>query len=191
MLVNLHLGTMTATRPASPRPKIVLQAGQHHLQIPVPMQQVLAQVYPGFQVWQEGDYLPAIQAQYPYSWQSAPFAVVGDFNGDGRWDLALDGHSQKYSLLIALVSYAGSYQVLVLDKGPLIDPRKLTYPVGAETQHGMMAYLQYQAPGTYTSQYEARPLRLETDALQEIYLEKAAILRFLKGNVFFTYYLAD
>lgn len=73
------------------------------------MQKALDEYAPGFVAWKQGDYPPKRIAYYPYSSVSLPYAVKGDFNGDGIPDMVLEGHDNNANITVAFVSSGTVY----------------------------------------------------------------------------------
>src|SRR5437660_1788240 len=61
------------------------------IHLPPVMTQALAQRFPDFRIWRWAAYPSEVRARYHGSDRDGIRAVVGDFNGDGRLDVALDG----------------------------------------------------------------------------------------------------
>ncbi len=74
-----------------------------NLSLSAAMQKALYEYAPGFVAWKQGDYPLKRIAHYPYSSVSLPYAVKGDFNGDGIDDMALSGHDNDANITVALV----------------------------------------------------------------------------------------
>lgn len=70
---------------------------------------------PDFVPWTIADFPPKRIEHYPYSANSLPYAVKGDFNGDGITDLALAGHDKTKNRTVVLLSVsASSYSPVAL-----------------------------------------------------------------------------
>lgn len=67
-----------------------------------------------FVTWKIEDYPPERIKNYPYSDKSLPYAVKGDFNGDGIEDMAVAGHDKDSNLVLGVLSSDGNYRVLVI-----------------------------------------------------------------------------
>lgn len=80
-----------------------------NLSLTAAMQKALNEYAPGFVAWKQGDYPPKRIAYYPYSAVSLPYAVKGDFNGDGIDDMALSGHDNDANITVALISSGTVY----------------------------------------------------------------------------------
>lgn len=101
--------------PADPEPQETHPLDPEYIEAlrPSPeMAAVLEKYSPDFVVWKIEDYPPERIKSYPYSDKSLPYAVKGDFNGDGREDMAVAGHNKDSNLVLGLLSSDGGYRVL-------------------------------------------------------------------------------
>lgn len=64
-----------------------------------------------FSMWELRDYPSRITKSYPYSKNSLPYAVRGDFNGDGIEDMVIDGHNADENRTLVLLSSGTGYSV--------------------------------------------------------------------------------
>ena len=64
-----------------------------------------------FKIWGLRDYPAYITEAYPYSARSLPYAVKGDFNGDGVDDMVIAGHNNVGNSVITLLSNTTGYFV--------------------------------------------------------------------------------
>lgn len=69
-----------------------------------PMANALRSFDGSFVVWKQADYRPKELRSYPFSLQSTPSGIVGDFNGDGRPDAVLAGRNARGAAVLALLS---------------------------------------------------------------------------------------
>lgn len=76
----------------------------------------LAAYDPGFHTWALAAYPPEKLTQYPYSAESMPYAVSGDYNGDGKEDMILAGHNKDANIIVALISTGTGYHVVEVQK---------------------------------------------------------------------------
>lgn len=73
---------------------------------------------PEFHAWTLAAYPPEKLTQYPYSEKSMPYAVSGDYNGDGKEDMVLAGHNKDANIIVALISTGTGYHVVEVQKTP-------------------------------------------------------------------------
>lgn len=64
-----------------------------------------------FKTWALNDYPAYITEAYHYSAKSLPYAVKGDFNGDGLEDMVIAGHNNDGNRIVTLLSNATGYLV--------------------------------------------------------------------------------
>ncbi|MFA6583220.1 MAG: hypothetical protein WCS77_02895 [Elusimicrobiaceae bacterium] len=73
-----------------------------------PMETALRKYDPDFVLWTLEDYQKERIEHYPYAANSLPYAVKGDFNGDGITDITLSGHNMAGNSIVALFSRSDS-----------------------------------------------------------------------------------
>lgn len=95
-------------------PAIIATTGGRELSLTLPMLRALDGWDPSFRPWHDRDYQPLLVRAYRHSSLQAPFAVVGDFNGDGRADVAIDGRTNTHTVTIVLLSNHEAYRVIVI-----------------------------------------------------------------------------
>ncbi|MBT9586140.1 FG-GAP repeat protein [bacterium] len=125
----------------------------------------------------ETDCRPGMLKSYKFSDRQLPWAVLGDFNGDGKTDLVVDGHSGAHFLRLAFLS--PGYTVTVVEKGQW-------------TAGDHWTYLKHMPPGVHDMPIgDQKTVTLKSDAFCEVFPEKAAIMHYWKGGRFQEYYLSD
>lgn len=93
-----------------------------------------------FEPW-DARFYAGLPADYEPSPRQVPWAVIGDFNGDGRTDVALAGRDDRDALVLIVVSTGRNrYRVIEADREPLDpdDPTSVRAPI-----------LRYMYPGRY------------------------------------------
>ena len=93
-----------------------------------------------FEPW-DARFYASLPEGYVPSPRQVPWAVIGDFNGDGRTDVALAGRDDRDALVVIIVSTGRSrYRAVEADREPLDpdDPQSVRAPV-----------LRYMYPGRY------------------------------------------
>jgi len=93
-----------------------------------------------FEPW-DARFYEALPDGYEPSPRQVPWAVIGDFNGDGRTDVALAGRDDRDALVLVVLSTGRSrYRTLEADREPVDpdDPQSVRAPV-----------LRYMYPGRY------------------------------------------
>lgn len=128
----------------------------------------------GFRPWQDSDFAPTVRREYPYSRLEAPFAVIGDFNSDGRLDAAIQGVSGSDQVLLALIDTHGAIEIAELARGTYLERNF----IHNETNLGQYETLQ------------TRPLREATRCLHVAHQDRPgdAIVRDIGGKAVVIYY---
>lgn len=103
---------------------------------------------PSFRPWRDRDYQPGIIRGYRFSSSEAPFAVLGDYNGDGNLDAAIDGRTRTHAVSLVLLSVPSGYRVVLLRKVRGVpDPGKEWYGVGGDRrEYGFWVFLSRRLP---------------------------------------------
>lgn len=157
--------------------------------MPARVQAAISAYAPSFKPWTLRDYVPFLYRQYKCSAHQLPYAVVGDFNGDGQRDLVIQGHTDLQSLTLAIVS-PGS-KVLEMSRGPLPDPEDW-YGVGEQRQKGLWVYLSHCPPGVLKrSLGNQGPLVSRTDLFSFNLLGKLTTYYQYRNGAFAKVYVLD
>lgn len=132
---------------------------------------------------------------YKITNRQALFTAIGDFNGDGMLDVALDGDNGRVGARIVILSAGSRYHVQKLHPLEVVSPairrfRSMPRDV-AERGIGLDQGLAVRGPGTVASDFEAAPLVLTTDAFIVHYFEKAATLYYYRHGQWLQYTVAD
>jgi hypothetical protein len=141
------------------------------LRLPAPFERALLDAVPGFQSWTLADYWKDIRTGYGFTMRQAPWAVIGDFNGDGWCDLVVDGHDKTKSY--RLVVWGG--------QKPKVQTLATSGPRPAE---GLDSVLQYYGPGTHGTNFSDDSIELFTDGFNDYIWEKAGTLYYWKIDHF-------
>jgi hypothetical protein len=152
------------------------------LRMPTRMHVALQAMAPGFKSFRRGDYGPEVRHFMRIMERATPlFAVVGDFDGDGRKDAVVHGATDSAIVLVAVLNKrSGACAVEIRDgRGDLSDKR--WRPI----------FLVHQRPGTIHSPMEAKPLQLKNDAFGLIYFEKSGVLYYYRDGRFVRYATGD
>lgn len=135
------------------------------------------------------------QAEAPTA-HSALFAVIADFNGDGRLDVAMAGNDSTHGRLVALMTNADTVALVRILDLPLPLP---------EERRAMSMFLQYVPAGMITadtvdedrlsppqeSSYERVPVRLERDAFELVFWQRASTLYYWRNGRFVEWTTSD
>lgn len=186
-LLVLLLGTSVGW---AQEPRLEQRESQWELNYGSQIERRIEKRFPRFRHLAPGDYLPAIVKDYRFSSKQAPYAVVGDFNGDGRSDLVVDGHDDVHFLRLLFLS--PKYQGQVAESLVWTDPKTQVYPVGEEHQRGHSVFLEFVGPGMLDVPIgKQRPVRLKFDAFQLVFFGKASIVHYWSKGKFEEYYTSD
>ncbi|MDD4004512.1 MAG: hypothetical protein PHW69_04830 [Elusimicrobiaceae bacterium] len=101
------------------------------IELSTPMADALYGYAPGFVFWEIGQYPPKQVEHYPYAANSLPYAVKGDFNGDGEMDAVVAGHDRDGDIVVVLLSSSTDkyYPVQIKRRGCYPDARKAGKPL--------------------------------------------------------------
>lgn len=175
------------------RPVLVKKNGEYTIVLPAPMRAALHAFDRHFTIWKQHEYLPDVLQHYHFTARQAPFAVIGDFNGDGKMDVVVQGHNQQSDIIVGVLSHGRGYHAMLVEAipGPT-DPAKEWYDTGEhERQHGLWNYLTYVAPGMLNSPFEDHTVKLTTDAVQANAYEKGAAAYYYRNGQFHSYATED
>lgn len=178
---------------AKPRIESGPQSREHSVSLPAEMQRAVRKHDADFMIRREADYIAPILAGYKFSPQQAPFAVIGDFNGDGVLDAVLMGHNETRDLTLAVLSRVrGGFRVVEVSRGPRTDPKKEWYGMERNRREfGLPTFLTLVKRQKLASPHEKAPLDLDADAFRVNHFEKAAAVRYFSDCEFQSYIVAD
>ena len=171
-----------------PRPTIY-RSGVYGWQVDLPpaMEDALDRFDRDFEPWTQGDYPRGTEA-YEFSPRQTPWAVVGDFNGDGRADVAIAGRNDRDASIVFVLSTGRSrYRAIEAEREPFDpdDPSSIRLPV-----------LSYLYPGRYVVAdprlVYPREIVIEQPAVQIVGgRRQGAIVYAVERNTLVPYYLSD
>jgi hypothetical protein len=169
-------------------PRFVGRAGTSHLWLPPAMLAAVRATDSAFVPYDDAEFRADLLKWYPANAHARPYAVIADFNGDGRRDLVVDGQSRGRSLRIALLSSRSGFKGLLLDEQPQAVGTAAALPKGQRT-----VYLSYVAPGRIdsTPELEDSVLTLRHEAFEVGYWEQAGVLYYWDGRAFAQYVTGD
>jgi hypothetical protein len=166
--------------------------GNHVVYLPPAMKIALDSYDSTFKPWDQDDYLPSLIQVYAFTSTQAPFAIIGDFNGDTTLDIIMWGQTAKNTILLGIFSDSKRYVIIEIEKSKLVNPKEDWYGVGTnQKEYGLWVYLSLVSPGKIKSPYEKKLLSLKTHAFQIEYFEKATVLYYYKNNNFLEYITSD
>jgi hypothetical protein len=168
--------------PAAPAIELTDSAA-FRLSLPTAMVRVLHDSVPGFEPWSMDHYDPDVRKSYFLSFRSVPSAVIGDFNGDGIPDVAIDGRTGTEAITAVLLSERGGYRFIVI--------RRTGFNAVTAVRGRSIEYLAFQPPGKIGPGQTADSLMLRTDAFEYVWDEKAALLYYWTGKEFKQWQTSD
>ncbi|MEO6779134.1 MAG: hypothetical protein ABI194_06715 [Gemmatimonadaceae bacterium] len=170
-----------------PRPAIYRSPdGIWLLDLPTAMEDALDRYNRDFEPWTQGDYRGALE--YEPSPRQVPWAVIGDFNGDGRPDLAIAGRTDRDIVLVFVLSSGKArYRAVEAEREPY-DPDDRTSI--------RVPQLSYMYPGRYVVADPRlgypRQLLVEQPAVQVTGgRRQGAVVYVVENNTLVPYYLSD
>lgn len=185
--------TAPVTRPSPPEvPEFALSGCS--LTLSGKAQQALESHAPGFMPWKRSDFAQdcgASDALYKCDSMQAPFAVIGDFNGDHLKDIVISGHDKQYTLVLCLLTEKDSFRVVEIERSKGVPDPKKRLPQQLDSEVGLQEYLIHVSPRQLKTDWEEQPLKLETNAFEMIYCGKASELYYYKDGAFHTYTTSD
>ena len=177
-LSGLLITVLLANASASPCPTIKRMKQGYEVVLPVEFDKAIQATAPGFRPWELSDYDPDIRKYYRVTSRQTPWAVVGDFNGDGWCDVVIDGHDSTTAYRLCVWGGKKQSRVLRLTSGLLP-----TLPMGA--------VLQYVAPGEVVTNFDDSSKFLFNDGFNDYIWEKAGSLYFWNKDRFDTFTTSD
>lgn len=171
-----------------PRPAIYHAAdGSWRVDLPPAVEDALDRYNRDFEQWSEEDYGRQISGA-DFTPRQTPWAVIGDFNGDGRVDIALAGRDDRDALVVIILSSGQRrYRAIEVEHEPydVEDRRSIPPPL-----------LSYVYPGRYVIDdprlYYPREILVDQPAVQITGgRRQGAVLYVVERNAVVPYYLSD
>ena len=125
---SLLLGLLLLEANAQVQPPTISREGENFvLTLSGEMESALKRFNPRFKTWKTADYAISVREDFagepPQT--RTPFALILDANKDGKPDVVLDGHDDRNSLLLCLLSREQDYIVEILNTSDLIVPSEI------------------------------------------------------------------
>ncbi len=174
----------------APCPVVEKSAAGFTLRLPSTFRQAIHQAVPGFQSWTLADYEGDIRKFYSFTMRQAPWAVIGDFDGDGWCDLVIDGHdgSKDYRLVV----WGGErLRVQLLPTSEARRQEKARRIAGKGAGGGRESVLEYYGPGHIETNFNDSSKELFTDAFNDYDWERGGALYFWKDGRFEQFITSD
>jgi hypothetical protein len=146
-----------------PGPVVLKTSSGHELVVPDTMMAAIERKVPGFQVETLASYDDDIQKYYQFTSRQTPWAVLGDFDGDGRQDLIVDGHvGDRF------------YRLCVWGRVPArVDT--LSTKLWGRSGTPFHDVLMYAPPGDQSSNFSDDQVFVFTDAYVDYLFERAGV----------------
>ncbi len=104
--------------------------------------EVLKKWDPEFKVFDVDNYPRTVITLFKGASQELPMAILADFNGDQKQDIALMGHNKKRERIVILVADHSSYVPVEVKSRDYMDPTaSFIQNQDAETESGLNIYL--------------------------------------------------
>ena len=124
------------------QPNIEYKKGEYILNLPSKMKSALANFNASFVHWKTKDYTSKILSDMKKDdSHRAPFALIVDANKDGKPDVILDGHDNKKSMLICILSVGTEYNVLLIYEHLKLSPGEIENYNDGKKEYGLNYYL--------------------------------------------------
>lgn len=171
-----------------PRPAIYHAAdGSWRVDLPPAVEDALDRYNRDFDQWSEENYGRQLSGT-DFTPRQTPWAVIGDFNGDGRADVALAGRDDRDALIVLILSSGQRrYRAIEVEHEPydVEDRRSIRPPL-----------LSYVYPGRYVIDdprlYYPREILVDQPAVQITGgRRQGAVLYVVERNSVVPYYLSD
>ena len=153
-------------------PRIVGTGAERRLHLPPRLLDVLHAQQPGFETMRRADLAPDSRDGFPGADESriAPFAVIADFDGDRRPDVAMLGRDREHRRIVVILDRAAGPRVHAMAEDYGAEPDSL----------GVHQYLGLNGPGDTF---------FEDEAGHHIHLRNAAVLVESEGASEIWYYV--
>jgi hypothetical protein len=159
-------------------PAIVKSNGQHELVLPPEMTTAIQKAVPGFRTETLKAYHADVQKYYRFTSRQAPWAVVGDFDGDGLQDVILDGNAN-----------GRCYRLCVWGRSkPVVDT------LSTRPCHGRvdaLGVLMFVPPGERGTNFSNDVVFIYTDAYDDYGWEKAGSTWYWKDGRWNEFFSSD
>ena len=114
---------------------------EYRIVLPDDMERALRAFDPSFKIWEQSDYSVKDIRRYPFSLQSTPSAVIGDFNGDGRLDAVLAGRNKHGPEILAVMSASATYRVVLVSRWNAFDTLRAKGKAVPKAAFGLLAFV--------------------------------------------------
>ena len=162
-------------------PVIAPSRGGFVLLLPPEMAAAVQRAVPGLQTETLLSYHADVQKYYPFTSRQAPWAVVGDFDGDGGQDVVLDGHAGDKC-----------YRLCVWGRArPEVDTLSVRACADRAGGEGSISVLMYVPPGKRHTNFSDDFVFIFTDAYDDYGWEKAGSTWYWKDGRWNEFFSSD
>lgn len=164
-------------------PRLVSRNNEYILLLPVAMARVLMDTLPGFEPSQLSSWPAARVANIVSENPDVSLAsvVLGDFNGDSKTDVAMQGNAGRVGATFMLLAQSDSVpipRIFLIDRGDAVKPTG-------------DSYISLMHPQKITDPLTQEVLDLRVDAVHYIVIEKASVVYYLDRGVIREYSTSD
>ena len=161
-------------------PLIRAKGASHELVLPAAHRKAIGRAVPGFEPWKVETYSSDIRQFYEFTGRQVPWAVVGDFDGDGSLDAVVDGGARDTCLRLCVWSRRPVPVVSILD----------TLVCQTESRPGGTV-LMYVEPGRHGTNFDEQATFIPNDGFFDYIFEKAGSIWYWKDGSWQEFYAAD
>lgn len=148
------------------------------------MDRALRQAHPQFRLWRRDEFLPRLLDFYQNTYPTKqPFAVVADFNGDGRNDAAVHGRTVKECFVSVILSEGGGYRVHDLSRIPFTEGVLDAGMTDGKPERGVSTSLLVVPPGRHNF-VVGPPMVLKNAGVELSVFGSGAIMFYWDGQKF-------
>lgn len=161
-------------------PVIRASGTSHQLVLPAAHRKAIGRAVPGFEPWKLETYSADIRQMYDFTGRQVPWAVVGDFDGDGSLDAVVDGSGRDTCYRLCVWSRRTGPVVTIVD----------TLACQSATRPGYTV-LMYVAPGRHGTNFDEQSTFIPHDGFFDYIFEKAGSIWYWKDGSWQEFYAAD
>lgn len=162
-----------------PGPAIVQVGAEYELVLPETMATAIQEAVPGFRTETLASYDADIQKYYKCTSRQAPWAVVGDFDGDGMEDLIVDGHGGKRYYRLCVWGATADVDTI------------LGQVEGRQSGRPFNSVLMYAPPGEQGTNFSDDVIFIFVDGYVDYCFEKAGSTWYWKDRAWREFYSSD